>query len=135
MRGALVLPVSDGYADADAHPRGHLRLRLLSCHHHHPARVEPHLLRGEHDFLSPVPDGLVGFVALRHERHMGVCSSDDAEPRDDVERLGIVCDKLDVKPAFLRASGNDVLQLGRVLLGKPSFFVTAHRVPCSDSVE
>ena len=89
-------------------PRRHNGARFLARAQRAPARIEPHILRGKHDFLAPIANGLVGGHAARlgvinHECDMRVAPANQTETRNHVENLGVVAHKLNIKAAFARA--------------------------------
>ena len=55
-RKTLRLPVPHGNNQANFLPRHYNGTRFLARAQRAPARIEPHILRGKHDFLAPIED-------------------------------------------------------------------------------
>lgn len=134
-RRSLRLAVSHGDADAQLLARGHACARFLAGDEGDPAGVESESLRGEDDALPPVSDGFVLRVAVGDERDVNGRTSYEAEARNELKRLGVVGDDLNVEPAFARALVDDGLQRRKRIGIDGLVAIFAHRVPRANNIE
>ena len=82
--------MANGNHDADGRIGWTIRLALSLGEHASPTGIETHLLRLEHNELSPVAYGLVLISLMRHKRNAVLTPSYGAKPRNKLKGLRIV---------------------------------------------